>query len=98
MNEFKAFITGIIIGLFAIVVWLFGRYFYRRSVRGTQSNSRSSTEGTGKAEEVRGRLEETSTNVQDDFRGLDESHARATELLQKANNILDSGKRSNNNS
>ena len=91
MNEFKAFIVGIIIVLFAAIVWFFGRYFYRRSVRGTQSNSRSSTEGTGKTEEVRGRTEEV--------RGrLDESYARATELLQKANDILDSGKRSNDNS
>lgn len=98
MNEIKIFFMGFVIGCIITALIICGCYLYRRAVRGIKPNDRCSSTGTDREEELRGRLEEAGTSIQDDFRGLDGSYARSAELIQKARNILDNGKHTGNDS
>lgn len=98
MNEIEIFFMGLGVGITITTVIVCGCHLYRRTVRGIKSNDRCSSAGADREEELRGRLEETSTSIQDDFRGLDDNYTRTTELIQKARDILDNGKHTDSDS
>lgn len=80
---FKSFIIGYVSGIISTLLCICGCYIYRRAVRRTSADSES--------------IAATEQRQSDVCKRLDSNERTASKLIQKAKDILDSGKHTSSN-
>ena len=80
---FKSFIIGYVSGIISTLLCICGCYIYRRAVRRTSADGESITA--------------TEQRQSDVCKRLDSNERTASKLIQKAKDILDSGKHTSSN-
>ena len=80
---FKSFIIGYVSGIISTLLCICGCYIYKRAVRRTSADSES--------------IAATEQRQSDVCKRLDSNERTASKLIQKAKDILDSGKHTSSN-